>query len=147
MRWILSWPLCDQCKSCSCTSQPTSKFTQAYTSVNQFSWTCWAWYWAWDPWLKDERASYLVNRPKEDFTELHDTLWHCSPSTQLQDMSLCLKSYYLIQGTLTDTLYRRRGIFSDSNIFLWDELEDINTLSLFPKFQLIPNLHFQVMHD
>ena len=41
-----------------------------------------------------------------------------------------------------------KGIFSDFNkIFLWHESEDINKKSLFPKFQLIPILHFQVMHD
>ena len=41
-----------------------------------------------------------------------------------------------------------KGIFSDSNnIFLWYESEDINKKSLFPKFQLIPILRFQVMHD
>ena len=41
-----------------------------------------------------------------------------------------------------------KGIFSDSNnIFLWYESEDINKKSLFPKFQLIPILHFRVMHD
>ena len=41
-----------------------------------------------------------------------------------------------------------KGIFSDSNnIFLWYKSEDINIKSLFPKFQLIPILHFRVMHD
>ena len=41
-----------------------------------------------------------------------------------------------------------KGIFSDSNnIFLWHESEDINEKSLNPKFQLIPILRFQVMHD
>ena len=41
-----------------------------------------------------------------------------------------------------------KGIFSDSNnIFLWYESADINKKSLFPKFQLIPILRFQVMHD
>ena len=41
-----------------------------------------------------------------------------------------------------------KGIFSDSNnIFLWHESEDINWKSLNPKFQLIPSLRFQVMHD
>ena len=41
-----------------------------------------------------------------------------------------------------------KGIFSDSNnIFLWHESDDINKNSLFPKSQLIPILHFQVMHD
>ena len=39
-------------------------------------------------------------------------------------------------------------IFSDSNnIFLWHESEDINKKSFFPKFQLIPILRFQVMHN
>ena len=41
-----------------------------------------------------------------------------------------------------------KGIFSDSNnIFLWHESEDINKKSLLPKFQLIPILRLQVMHD
>ena len=41
-----------------------------------------------------------------------------------------------------------KGILSDSNnIFLWHESEDINKKSLNPKFQLIPILRFQVMHD
>ena len=41
-----------------------------------------------------------------------------------------------------------KEIFSDSNnIFLWHESEDINKKSLNPKFQLIPILRFQVMHD
>ena len=41
-----------------------------------------------------------------------------------------------------------KGIFSDSNnIFLWHESEDINEKIIFPKFQLIPILQFQVMHN
>ena len=41
-----------------------------------------------------------------------------------------------------------KGIFSDSNnIFLCYESEDINQKSLFPKFQLIQILRFQVMRD
>ena len=41
-----------------------------------------------------------------------------------------------------------KEIVSDSNnIILWHESEDINWKSLFPKFQLIPILRFQVMHD
>ena len=41
-----------------------------------------------------------------------------------------------------------KGIFTDSNIiFLWHESENVNEKSLFPKFQLIPILHFQIMHD
>ena len=41
-----------------------------------------------------------------------------------------------------------KGKFSDfHNNFFWHESEDINQKSLFPKFQLIPILHFQVMHD
>ena len=40
------------------------------------------------------------------------------------------------------------GIISDSNnIFLQYESENINKKSLFPKFQLIPILRFQVTHD
>ena len=41
-----------------------------------------------------------------------------------------------------------KGIFSDSySIFLWHESKDIDKKSLFPKFQLIPILRFQVMCD
>ena len=41
-----------------------------------------------------------------------------------------------------------KGIFSDCNsIFIWHESKDINRKSLFPKFQLISMLRFQVMHD
>ena len=41
-----------------------------------------------------------------------------------------------------------KGIVSDcNNIFLWHESKDINQKSLFPKFQLILTLRFQVMHD
>ena len=41
-----------------------------------------------------------------------------------------------------------KGIFIDSNnIFLWHESEDTTKKSVFPKFQLIPILRFQVMHD
>ena len=39
--------------------------------------------------------------------------------------------------------YKIKGIFSDfNNILLCHESEDINNKSLFPKFQLIPILHF-----
>ena len=45
-------------------------------------------------------------------------------------------------------LCKLKGIVSDyNNIFLWHESEDINERNLFPKFQLIPILYFQVMHD
>ena len=41
-----------------------------------------------------------------------------------------------------------KGIVSDSkNNFIWYELKDINKNVLFPKFQLIPNLGLQAMHD
>ena len=41
-----------------------------------------------------------------------------------------------------------KGIFTYSNnIFLWQESEDRNKKSIFPKFQLTPILRFQVMHD
>ena len=41
-----------------------------------------------------------------------------------------------------------KAIFCDSNnIILWRESGDIKKKSLFPKFQLIPILSFQVMHD
>ena len=46
------------------------------------------------------------------------------------------------------SLFVFKVIFSDfQNIFLWHESKDINQKSLFPTFQLIPSLHFQVMHD
>ena len=41
-----------------------------------------------------------------------------------------------------------KEIFIDFNsIILWHKSEDINKESLFPKFQLIPILRFQVTHD
>ena len=41
-----------------------------------------------------------------------------------------------------------KGIVSNSNnIILCHESEDIHKKSLFPKFQLIPILRFQVMYD
>ena len=44
--------------------------------------------------------------------------------------------------------YKLKGIVSNSNnIILYHESEDINKKSLFPKFQLIPILCFQVMYD
>ena len=47
-----------------------------------------------------------------------------------------------------DKKRKLKGIFSDSNdIVSWHESEDINEKSLFPKFQLIQILCFQVMHD
>ena len=47
-----------------------------------------------------------------------------------------------------DGYHPLKGIVSDSNnIILWHESEDINKKSLFPKFQLLPILRFQVMHD
>ena len=62
------------------------------------------------------------------------------------------RDFLKIQETIPRTiglacLYLFKRIFSDSNnIFLWHEWEDINKESLFPKFQLIPILGFQVMH-
>ena len=54
----------------------------------------------------------------------------------------CLKWTYIVKFKLV------KGIFNDyNNIFLWYESEDINKKSLFSKFQLIPILRFQVMHD
>ena len=54
-------------------------------------------------------------------------------------------SFMLVKDHLS---YNIKGIVSDSNnIILWQESEDINQKSLFPKFQLIPILRFQVMHD
>ena len=64
----------------------------------------------------------------------------------------------MVQDHMVRTIYKSRpeshmyiilkGTFSDSNnIFLWHESESINKKSLFQKFQLIPNLRFQVMHD
>ena len=56
-------------------------------------------------------------------------------------MGIRLAIFQMVQKKL-------KGIFSDSNnIFLWHKSEDINKKSLFPKFQLIPILPFQVLHD
>ena len=54
-----------------------------------------------------------------------------------------------MHGTCTLTRPKTiKGIFSDSsNIFLWHESEDMKKTSLFPKFQMIPILRFQVMHS
>ena len=59
------------------------------------------------------------------------------------------QTFKIMFGSITQApLGLLKGIFSDSNnIFLWYESEDINKKSLFPKFQLIPILHFRVMHD
>ena len=68
-------------------------------------------------------------------------------------MGNCIRTLgVLIHGALWNlyiqTLAIVKGIFSDSNIiFLWHESEDMNKKSLNPKFQLIPILRFQVMHD
>ena len=44
--------------------------------------------------------------------------------------------------------FNLKGIVSDSNnIFLWQKLEDIKEKRLFPKFQSIPIICLQVMHD
>ena len=71
-----------------------------------------------------------------------------------------LNSFYAIKGIWKCTSQLKgdiitpavetwiKGTFSDfNNIFLLHESEDINKKSVFPKFQLIPILHFQVMHD
>ena len=51
-------------------------------------------------------------------------------------------------STLIKSDLNIKGIVSDSSkIILWHESEDINKKSLFPKFQLLPILRFQVMHD
>ena len=53
-----------------------------------------------------------------------------------------------LKNHILDITNELKGIFSDSNnIFLWHESEDINKKRLNPKFQLIPILRFQVMHD
>ena len=53
-----------------------------------------------------------------------------------------------ISQSLFSSLYTIKGIVSDSNnIILWHVSEGINRKSLFPKFQVIPILRFQVMHD
>ena len=58
----------------------------------------------------------------------------------------CTKTLYLVSQL--HFLEGLKGIFSDSNnIILWYESEDINKKSLFSKFQLIPILRLQVMHD
>ena len=44
-------------------------------------------------------------------------------------------------------LFNERNIQWSNIIFLGHESGDINEKGLFPKFQLIPILRFQVMHD
>ena len=61
----------------------------------------------------------------------------------------CMPSHHAFSSDQTKVFCVEdiKGIFSDSNnIFLWHESEDINKKSLFPKFQLIPILRFQVMN-
>ena len=59
-----------------------------------------------------------------------------------------IKIIYLLRNLRSRKLIVLKGIVSDSrNIILWHESEDINKKGLFPKFQLIPILRFQVMHD
>ena len=42
-----------------------------------------------------------------------------------------------------------KEVFSDSNniILYMNYIEDVNKISLYQKFQFIPTLRFQVMHD
>ena len=61
---------------------------------------------------------------------------------------LCTNYKKIPHTYLYESISYFKGIVSDSsNIFLWHESEDINKKCLFPKFQLIPILRFQVMHD
>ena len=74
----------------------------------------------------------------------NDTLQHDSKDGQadwLASLYIGCRDWHHLIGTMV------KGIFSDSNdIYLWYESEDIKK-SLNPKFQLIPILRFQVMHD
>ena len=59
-------------------------------------------------------------------------------------LSFCKNSNYF--QFAKESFCKIKGIFSDSNsIFLWHESEG-NKKSLFPKFQLIPILRFEVMN-
>ena len=63
-----------------------------------------------------------------------------------------LNGNFIGQVTTLEHIYHAKemfkGIFNDfHNMLIWHESEDINQKSLFPKFQLIPILRFQVMHD
>ena len=62
----------------------------------------------------------------------------------------------MLQTIFLCNIHEIKGTFSDSNnIILWHESDDVykkkkkkkKKKSLFPKFQLIPILHLQVMHD
>ena len=61
-----------------------------------------------------------------------------------------IMSYFIHVVDILVLAYFWSWVFSDfNNIFLWHGSEDINkkAYQVFPKFQLIPILHFQVMHD
>ena len=68
--------------------------------------------------------------------------WDHLPNMAVGDLAF----YYTLY--IYDQTKTVKEVFSDSNnIILWHESEDINKKSLFPKFQLILSLRFEVMHD
>ena len=77
-------------------------------------------------------------------------VWHISKFSQLcyqfltsEPNLLCFLHSY--PDSSDQLCIKLKGIFTDSNdIFLWHESEDINETGLFPKFQLLPILRFQV---
>ena len=74
--------------------------------------------------LTDSRREFI-------FLTLKFYLWNDDESTSSDFVNWLLKE-----------------IFIDSNnTFLWHESEDMNRKILLPKFQLIPILRLQVMHD
>ena len=112
----------------------------------------------WRFWYHKKAHIFLITHGKfhsrkvfcsEDFNEnassygSHNQAYTVRYDRQLQCTKLLRTSKRLDQFR-----WNFKEIFSDSNnIFLWRKSEDINKKSLFPKFQLIPVLHFQVMHD
>ena len=67
-------------------------------------------------------------------------------SLSLPESSICYSGHLHNSHIKLSMIFK--GIVSNSNnIILSHESEDINKKSLFPKFQLIPILRFQVMHD
>ena len=89
--------------------------------------TTWLW---WFFWWHDERKNDWILSPVENGTLYKGVIiYYISHSYILV--------HWLVEGVLSDS----------NNIIWWHESEDINKKCLFPKFQLIPILHFQVTHD
>ena len=94
--------------------------------------------WSWVRWIHvdlSKLSSNKIQNVNRDPSELHRD--GALPSIILQ----CVSNLKLQWTSLVT------GIFRDfCKIFLWQESEDTNQKSIFPKFKLIPISRFQVMH-